>query len=216
MNYRILYGNKDKTYYSNSRAEILPFIPQNISQVLDVGCGNGRFGQILKDNFNCTVWGIEPDENSASEAQKSLDYVLNDSFNENIYLHEQKFDCIFFNDVLEHLVDPYAALKLSKNLLLPGGYVISSIPNILHFFTIYRILETQDWKYEETGILDKTHLRFFTKKSITRMFEECGFKVLRIQGINPTYGKKYNIFNLLFINKLKDMRYIQFITVSQI
>jgi 2-polyprenyl-3-methyl-5-hydroxy-6-metoxy-1,4-benzoquinol methylase len=216
MKHENLYQDKRTEYYSNSRLEILPFVPATVAQVLDVGCGTGGFGEALKANIECTVWGVEPDEQAALEARTKLDCVFNTTFDEAIDLHQKRFDCIFFNDVLEHLIDPYSALKFSKELLLPNGYVIASIPNILHFFTISKIIETQDWKYEDEGILDKTHLRFFTKKSITRMFEDCGFKLKDIQGIRPTYGNKYNFLNFILCNRMVDMKYIQFVALAQI
>ncbi|BAZ01850.1 putative glycosyl transferase [Tolypothrix tenuis PCC 7101] len=215
MNVINLYTDKSKEYYSNTRQDIFSFVPSEIKHVLDVGCGSGYFGKFLKERLGCTVWGVEPDVDSALEAKQNIDNVLNCPFDRHIALQSQKFDCIFFNDVLEHLIDPYQTLKYAQELLLPNGYIISSIPNILHFFTIYNILKTQDWKYEDAGILDKTHIRFFTKKSIIRLHEDCGLKIINIQGINATYGKKYNILNFLLRNAIKDMRYIQFVTVAK-
>lgn len=217
MNHSNLYQNKSDDYYSNSRVEILPFIPSGIERVLDIGCGSGNFGRVLKKNIkNCTVWGIEPDKQAAMKASKYLDHVLNIPFENELDLQGEKFSCIFFNDVLEHLVDPYFAIRLSKSLLLPGGHVVSSIPNILYFPAIEKILRTQDWRYEDFGILDRTHLRFFTKKSIKRLFTEAGFEILGIHGINPCSEKKFSALNVLFFNQLKDMRYMQFLTIAKI
>lgn len=217
MRNEALYQDKCDSYYSNSRTEILPFIPSGVKRLLDIGCGSGNFGKMLKSSISdCIVWGVEPDEKTATKARKHLDHVLNVSFDIEIDLQGQKFDCIFFNDILEHLVDPYSALNFSKSLLLPGGYVISSIPNILYFPVIERILRTQDWRYEDFGILDRTHLRFFTKKSIRRLFTENGFEVVMISGINPCREKKLFVLNLLFLNTIKDMRYMQFLTVAKI
>ena len=215
MKHSNLYSTKSDSYYAESREEILSFVPSQIQSALDIGCGKGIFGKILKEKFNCEVWGVEPDKDSAVIAGANLDCVLNSLFDRDLDFQGKKFDCIFFNDVLEHLVDPTDALLIANNLLKSNGCIISSIPNILHFFTIWRIIETQDWKYEEAGIMDKTHLRFFTKKSIIRMFEECGFKVEEIQGINPTLGKKYLALNTLLFNKIKDMRYRQFVVIAK-
>ena len=214
MKYSNVYSSKPDGYYAESREEILSFVPP-ITVALDVGCGKGLFGKILKEKFNCEVWGVEPDKDSAVIAATNLDHVLNSVFDRGLNFQGKKFDCIFFNDVLEHLVEPTDALLIADNLLKANGCIISSIPNILHFFTIWKIIETQDWQYEEAGIMDRTHLRFFTKKSIVRMFKECGFKVEEIQGINPTLGKKYLALNALLFNKIKDMRYRQFIVVAK-
>jgi len=211
MGYESLYSDKSTSYYSESREDILPFVPSNIGIALDIGCGNGSFGKMLKEKFDCEVWGVEPDKESATLAGEKIDKVISSVFDGNLDFQGQKFDCIFFNDVLEHLVEPSVAILSAKKLLKSDGCIISSIPNILHFFTIWKILETQDWRYEDAGIMDKTHLRFFTRKSIVRMFEKCGLKIDDIQGINPTYGKKYHLLNALFLNKIKDMKYIQFV-----
>ena len=205
-----------KHYFSNERSELLEFIPTDIKMVLDVGCGTGIFGKRLKENFNCVVWGVEQEGVAAAEALHNVDNVINSSFDYSIDFQSNKFDCIFFNDVLEHLIDPYSALNYAKNLLKPHGYIISSIPNVLHFANIWDILMSMDWKYKQSGIMDETHLRFFTKKSIKRMFDLCGLNVLTLEGINPSFGIKFKILNFLFCKKLNDMKYIQFVTVAQV
>ena len=128
------------------------------------------------------------------------------------------FDYIFFNDVLEHMVEPWSALLRAKTLLKTNGFIVSSIPNVLHFRNILNVLISQDWKYEDAGIMDKTHLRFFSKKSIIRLYEECNFDVVKIVGINESYGSLRRIFkliNLILFNHLDDMRFIQFLTIAQ-
>ncbi|MBK9436395.1 MAG: class I SAM-dependent methyltransferase [Chloracidobacterium sp.] len=133
--------------------------------------------------------GIEPSTDAAASASQKLDKVIHGTFQAGVTdLEGQRFDCIVFNDVLEHLVNPEIALNDSKKYLSDEGVLVASIPNILHFYQIWSILKEQDWKYEESGILDNTHLRFFTKKSIIRMFEEHGYKVVRIEGINLALG----------------------------
>lgn len=200
-----------ENYYSHSRSEILPFVPPSLKVALDVGCASGNFGQGLKKMHGCTVWGVEPDKSAAILAKEKLDNVINAPFTEELDFQEQKFDAIFFNDVLEHLVDPAGALKVAKEHLTKEGVVIASIPNILHFETIANIIKTRDWKYEEAGIMDKTHLRFFSKKSVIRLFEQTGFKVEVVEGLNPKYGQFFRYFNFLFFKKFDDMKYIQFL-----
>ncbi len=206
------YANKQDGYYEQERSEMLVFIPENCRFVLDVGCSSGSFGSILKAKRpGIIVWGIEPNENECEAAVQRLDKVICGTFNINEpELSGQKFDCIIFNDVLEHLANPEDVLKISKDYLAENGSVVASIPNVLHFYNIWQILVQQDWKYEDSGIMDNTHLRFFTKKSIIRMFESCGFDVAKINGINPSFGFKYRIANLLTFGKLDDWKYIQF------
>lgn len=202
-------------YYLWPRKEILSFTPNNISTVLDLGCGGGYFGKSLKEIKDCIVWGVEP-SSAASIAEQYLDRVFHAHFDQSLDFEGKKFDCIFFNDVLEHLENPHNALDTAKKNLCPNGYIVSSIPNILYFSMIVKIIKSQDWRYENSGILDKTHLRFFIKKSLIRMFEDCGLKILKIQGITPEKNKFYKFLNLLLLKKIEDMGYRQFLILTQL
>jgi 2-polyprenyl-3-methyl-5-hydroxy-6-metoxy-1,4-benzoquinol methylase len=216
MNYKEQYGHKDKMYYLHRRTEIIPFVPAAIKTALDVGCATGGFGALLKENFNCEVWGVEPDTESANEASKNIDFVINDLFTENLpQLADKKFDAIFFNDVLEHLQDPDKALLACKRLLNFTGVIIASIPNIRWYPVILSLLRYKDFKYEHAGVMDRTHLRFFTKKSMIRMFEENGYKVITAEGINPSNYKYYKLLNFLLLNTQRDMNYPQFVIVAK-
>jgi len=182
-----LYSNKDAGYFANSRPELLEFIPQNVRKILDIGCGSGNFGALLKARYSCEVWGIEPDKQSAMNAQQKLNKVIATTVDKAAFeLNNQKFDLICFNDVLEHLVDPQAVLIFAKQFLAKNGYILASIPNIRHFRVIISLLRDRDFKYEKFGVMDETHLRFFTAKSIVRLFEKAGYDVLTIKGINKT------------------------------
>lgn len=198
-------------YFSHQRTELLEFIVPPIQTALDIGCASGNFGHLLKTKFNTNVWGIEPDQSAAALASSKLDRVINAPFTKGLDLGNQKFDYVFFNDVLEHLVDPQTALHLAKDYLNDDGIVIASIPNILHFDAIYPILKNRDWKYEEAGVMDKTHLRFFTKKSMIRLFEESGYSVDRIKGINAFYGRFVHYLNRFTFNRFDEIKYPQFV-----
>lgn len=106
-----IYKDKDLSYYNHTRFELVDFIPANINTVLDIDCGTGNFGMMLKELNSCRVWGIEPDVNSFKQAESKLDYVINGAFDKEARnTINQKFDCIFFNDVLKHLAEPEEAL----------------------------------------------------------------------------------------------------------
>jgi 2-polyprenyl-3-methyl-5-hydroxy-6-metoxy-1,4-benzoquinol methylase len=206
------YASKPGTYYTNQRQEMTRFLPDGISSILEIGCGSGMFGAYIKGlRPNCQVWGIEPNPEAAAVARRRLDHVVCVSFDRGIVdLVGKKFDCIIFNDVLEHLVNPEQALLDCKQFLTEGGSVIASIPNILFYYQIAYVLIKQDWRYQESGILDYTHLRFFTKKSIVRMFKSCGFEIDAIEGINQDTGPRCWLFVLLTLGLLKDWTYTQF------
>ena len=206
------YSSKPDDYYELSRAEMVSFVPETSRSILEVGCSSGAFGALLKERGpGVTVWGIEPDADSAGVATGRLDRVITGTFSADMpELDGKHFDAICFNDVLEHLANPEEVLTGCRNLLDPGGVVVASIPNILFFYQISKILIEQDWKYEEFGIMDNTHLRFFTRKSIVRMFETTGYDIEKIEGINAFAGKKYKIANFLTLGRLSDWKYVQF------
>jgi 2-polyprenyl-3-methyl-5-hydroxy-6-metoxy-1,4-benzoquinol methylase len=212
-----LYTGKDGEYYSYSRPELLKFIPKGIKSVLDIGCGEGNFGELLKSKDNYTVWGVEYDSTAAIKAEKKLDKVINADFDSSVTtLAGQKFDLICFNDVLEHLVNPVETLIKCKELLTETGYILASIPNIRWYPVVLSLLRYKDFKYQEAGVMDKSHLRFFTKKSMIRLFEETGYEILEVEGINKSKFKYFDILNALLLKSQNDMSYPQFAIISTV
>lgn len=212
--------NNFNVYAENNRKEMLSFIPSTVKSLLDVGCSAGNFGHLLKSVREIEVWGVEVNNEAASIASQKLDKVINNSFKDNLDLPENNFDCVVFNDVLEHLVDPYSALTYAKTLLKKDGKVVASIPNIRYFENMWLLLMHKNWEYTDTGVLDRTHLRFFTKKSIISTFESLEYKVDLIKGINPLenfapyFMRKFNFFNILTLKNIEDMRWMQFAVVA--
>jgi 2-polyprenyl-3-methyl-5-hydroxy-6-metoxy-1,4-benzoquinol methylase len=208
------------SYVQKERSEMLHRIPREASVILDVGCAVGSFGYLLKLERSVEVWGIEINEYAASVAAQKLDKVTCGAFDETLELPKNNFDCIVFNDVLEHLVDPYSALMYSKTLLRDGGAIVASIPNVRYFDNIWKLLVHKDWEYTQHGILDRTHLRFFTRRSILNTFDSLGYEIKSIEGINPLEKehphqvKKFRVLNLVLLNQIEDMRYIQFAVVA--
>lgn len=208
-------------YYKHSRPEMLPFVPESAGRILEFGCSGGDFGALVKSRKDCVYHGVEPHEPSAREAEKKLDKVFNCSAEDFFQMPGNQpgfYDVVVFNDVLEHLADPYQLLNQVRPLLnQESGAVMASIPNFLYFYNILEILRTSDFKYREAGIMDRTHLRFFTKKSMVRMFEDCGYKIKSIQGINtPNKQNKFRLLNTFFFGKLKDWEFIQYALLAQV
>jgi 2-polyprenyl-3-methyl-5-hydroxy-6-metoxy-1,4-benzoquinol methylase len=212
------YREKDPFYYEFDRREMLPFITADRSGiVLEVGCSSGKFGEVLKKEIGCRVWGIEPTPGVADVAATKLDRAFSATFEHCPEVLAERFDCIVFNDVLEHFPDPYDVLKQCRDLLKPDGAVVASIPNIRHWPTLKAFLVEKDWKYEQAGIMDQTHLRFFTEKSIRRMFEDLGYRVKRLEGINPIHpGLGWRLLNLCSVGYLADTRFLQFAVVASL
>jgi SAM-dependent methyltransferase len=218
------YDNKPADYFEWSRPEMLPFVPTNCRRILDVGCGVGAFGASLKQTREVEVWGVEPISSAAEKAAERLDHVVVGPFNPEIALPGATFDCVVFNDVLEHMPAPEEALRYARILLAPGGTVVASIPNIRSFPTIWQLMFHARWEYEDAGILDKTHLRFFTKSSIVNLFEREEYALQSVCGINPYLGtpnastrlwRAYRLANALFLGKFADMKFLQFAVVAK-
>ncbi|MBC8122391.1 MAG: class I SAM-dependent methyltransferase [Gemmatimonadaceae bacterium] len=207
-------GVKDFSYFQCQRPEMLPYIPREAVRILDVGCGAGEFGRSLKAARAVEVWGVEMDASAATAATRYLDHVLCEPFDPMLHLPTRGFDCIIFNDVLEHLVDPFAALIYARELLGDNGVVVCSIPNVRFWQNMKHLLIDKDWQYTEHGILDRTHLRFFTRRSILSTFDNLEYNVTRIEGINPSLSRKFRLLNWLLFNQIADMRYLQFAVVA--
>ncbi len=115
---------------NGARAEMLTFVPADCRRLLDVGCGTGAFGELLKQTRKIEIWGVEPVTSAAEKASARLDYVINGTFDSGTKLPAGYFDCVVFNDVLEHMVAPEQALRYAKTLLSQGGAIVASIPNV--------------------------------------------------------------------------------------
>lgn len=201
-------------YYSQARAEMLAYLPERASRVLEVGCGVGNFGALLREKYPLArLHAVEQNENAAAEAANLYDVVWVRDVGESLEDSEgNSFDLIVFNDVLEHLVDPWKCLVLARARLAPTGMVVASIPN-MRFWPILSDLVFQGaWTYRDAGVMDRTHLRFFTKHSIRSLFEQCGYRVDQIEGINETWKKsmRWRVLNILFAGALRDCLYPQF------
>lgn len=218
------YDVKPVSYFEETRGEMADFIPESCRRILDVGCGSGGFGALLKKERAAEVWGVEPFESAAKLASVRLDRVIHEVFPPEGGLPLGFFDCIIFNDVLEHMTDPELALRYARTLLSPGGIVVASIPNIRHFPTIWRLVIHGEWKYRDCGTLDKTHLRFFTRSSIDEAFQREGYSIQEITGINSYRGvpdcsvrvwKLYKLINSLTRGRFGDLKFQQFAVVAR-
>jgi 2-polyprenyl-3-methyl-5-hydroxy-6-metoxy-1,4-benzoquinol methylase len=174
------------TYPFSERREMLAFVPPAARSVLDVGCGPGGFGQSLRqDDPSRELWAVEVDEEVAAGAARFYDRLVVGEFPGAVAGEGRTFDCVVFNDVLEHTVDPWAVLRSTVPLLAPGGAVVASIPNVRNVSVVLDLVVRGNWTYRDIGILDRTHLRFFTSRSIRALFADCGFAVEAMGGINP-------------------------------
>lgn len=179
------FFRKPINYYSSPRWELLPFIPQGVRRVLDIGCGAGHFGKVLKSTFNLEfIAGIETEESVAKIAEKNLDKVIRGDVEEiELPFEEASFDLVTFCDVLEHLVNPLEILKKVNRCIVPYGWVLISIPNISYWGVISE-LSKGEWYYRDSGILDITHINLLSINGIRNILKKAGFLPALISPIN--------------------------------
>lgn len=173
------------SYATTERPEIHDLIPRNAMRILDVGCNDGGFGRWLKSDVpGRAVFGVEPNVQQAETAGKTHDGVVAAVYPDALSHLDGNFDCITFNHVLEHMIDPWSALVETKKRLNKDGCVVAVIPNIRHITILLNLVVRGRWNYTDAGLLDRTHLRFFTKSSILPLFEGAGLTIDTIEPVN--------------------------------
>ncbi len=207
--------NKNKSYYRNKRTDLLALFPENIGieKILEVGCGDGSTGYLLKKENKATyLCGIEINEQMKAGAEKNLDrIIIGDIEKIDLPFKNEYFDCIIFADVLEHLYDPWLVLKKITPYLKTGGCVLASIPNVQHWSIFMKLIRGK-WDYEDEGILDNTHIRFFTKKTMKRMFEDAGFEIKKM---NRSMGKLIRLINTVTLCLLSNFFTFRYLILAE-
>ncbi len=191
---------------------MVPFLPETCSHVLEIGCGTGVFRENLRQPHE--YWGIEPEPSVAQIASRRLDQILTGTYQDmHSRLPDHYFDLVICNDVIEHMPDHDWFFESIKTKMLPGGYLICSIPNVRYIGNLFEILVRKDWQYQDMGIRDRTHLRFFTRKSLLRIFQQHGFRIEQFSGINAFHSQNWFLKAVFLIAILvfgKDTQYLQF------
>lgn len=205
-------------YYAQSRPEMLRYIPDDTERLLDIGCSEGRFGAAVKTALpGCETWGVEPVAGPAKAAASRLDKVIRREVGPDAGLPDAHFDVVTMNDVLEHIPHSEPVLALVRRVLRPGGRLVLSLPNVRYYLNVRNFLIYKDWRYCDFGIMDRTHFRFFTERSIARLLADNGFAVESIEGINaPKLKLHYRLLFALAPGFFRDMRSPQFAVVARI
>lgn len=195
--------NLDSSYYSRERTWPSLFSIKKCGSVLDIGCGRGTLGRFLKKNYSCHVTGIEIVESNLQYAREILDEVHLGNIEEmDIYQLGKKFDYIIFSDSLEHLLEPEKVLDKVKAILSHEGKILLSMPNVRNFRVTFPLLFADQWEYQNDGLLDRTHLRFFTESSLIRALNRQGLDVKDIR-YNLPLSSKVGLLNLLTLGLFK-------------
>jgi 2-polyprenyl-3-methyl-5-hydroxy-6-metoxy-1,4-benzoquinol methylase len=188
----LLVGDMTKKYVydidladSNHAATKVLSLVGTEKRVLEVGCASGLQSRILKDELRCAVTGIEVDADAAESARAYCEQLIVgnvETMDVGQLARAGKYDVVLFADVLEHLLDPLAALTKVAPLLTDDGYIVASIPNVAHESIILDLCHGK-FDYETCGLLDNTHNRFFTKKTVYSLFEQAGYVIATLERV---------------------------------
>lgn len=207
------YGDMD----AQAREDLVSRVPGGAACVLDVGCSRGETARLLRKAGVTRVVGIEPDAGDAADAARLCDRVLTIPLEEVREDFTGQFDAVLFGDVLEHLIDPSAALVRVRPWLSPRGVVVASVPNIGHWSVIGDLLEGR-FDYVPYSILSGTHVRFFTRRTLHDLFEASGYRVESIETVtfpcSPEGSRRLALLSSL-PNASADLSAAEFLAVAR-
>jgi 2-polyprenyl-3-methyl-5-hydroxy-6-metoxy-1,4-benzoquinol methylase len=207
-----IYEAKQQDYFRQVRTEILSMLPSRLDRVLEIGCGGGYTLEHLRATGRCQwTCGVELFPEAARLAEQRVDQIYQGNVEEmNLPLAPASIDAILCLDVLEHLIDPWAVIRKLHGLLKPGGVMIASIPNVRHLRVVLPLVFRGRWDYTPSGLLDKTHLRFFTKGSAIALLESSGLHVDRVDATGMT-GPRARLLNALTFSLARPWLELQFL-----
>lgn len=165
--------------------------------ILDVGCWRGALGAVVRQQVDCTIDGLDNSPEMAVAKDKGYQHLYKIDLNTKLDLSPvtETYDIIVLGDVLEHTMRPQEIVEGLKLKLKKNGLIIISLPNV--GFVLYRLTHLLGrWRYTEKGVMDETHLRFFTKSTMDRFMQEAGLEVLHAEGLSVVQ-KKYAFLNTL-------------------
>ncbi|MBO9998540.1 MAG: methyltransferase domain-containing protein [Cyanobacteria bacterium SID2] len=173
-----------REYYDRINPQLLEFIPDDARSIVEIGCGTGAVGRAFKEKHpEAKYVGVELEPEVANIAATRLDAAIAANVEHlddpKLQFAPESLDCLVYGDVLEHLRDPWRVVRHHVSWLKPGGTIVASIPNVQNW-TILRDLFQGQWEYKDEGLLDRTHLRFFTLETMKAMFEDAGLQVLKV------------------------------------
>lgn len=207
------YVDKAEDYFAHARKEISFLLPPQCGRVLEVGCGSGAtLGWLRRDQrASCTV-GVEISEAAAQSARAHADEVYCLDFERvELPLEDKKFDLILCLDVLEHMVNPWLVVdRLVSQYLVPGGTLIVSLPNVRHYSVVLPLLFWGRWDYEDAGLLDRTHLRFFTRDTAIRLLSHPRLGPARCVGAGFEWPSRKGIFNTFTASVFQELLTYQY------
>jgi 2-polyprenyl-3-methyl-5-hydroxy-6-metoxy-1,4-benzoquinol methylase len=195
-------------YFTQVRTNIKPLLPSQIGRCLEIGCGQGKTLEWIHTMTGASVFGVELVESEACKARLVAEVVVGNIELIQLPFPERSFDVILTLDVLEHLQHPWTSVRKLHQFLRPGGCLIASIPNVRHIAVLAPLLIAGRWTYTDHGLLDRTHLRFFTKRSAIELMECSGLKVDKVKTFRGRKSTAFNIATLGLLRPFFDFQYL--------
>jgi 2-polyprenyl-3-methyl-5-hydroxy-6-metoxy-1,4-benzoquinol methylase len=201
-------------YHDLVRKDVFPFIPDGCGKLLDFGGGIGATALALRNSHKTEEAGVI-DMVPSAEQLPDLDFryscnVEDIATTTGLLNQQAPFDVILCLDILEHLRAPWDTIKMLHGLLSPGGYIVSSIPNIRNYEAVLPLVFRDKWKLTDRGILDATHLRFFVKETAVELMTSSGLTLDLVEAL-PSGGRKIRVFRALtagLLNSFTDQQYM--------
>jgi len=205
-----------RRYFADAKPAFLDLVDPRGLRVLDLGCGGGHNGALLRRAGAREVVGVERDPGAAAAAGRRLDRVVCADLASFDFagLGDEPFDLVLASDVLEHLVEPEAVLARAVARLRPGGLVVASIPNVAHVSTFLWLLAKR-WPRRSHGIFDRGHLRFFGRRDMVALLRGAGLEVLRVEPYFTRYRPLRLAALVLSLGVFRDYWARQFLLVAR-
>lgn len=206
------------SYHDHVRHDVIQHVPKAGGQLLDLGGGIGATAAAIRDKGLVETIGVA-DMVDNSDAQARLDFhyqgnLEDPQFLERIMTERGRFQMILALDILEHLVDPWSTAQKLADALDDGGYLVVSIPNVRHFRALAPLLLKNRWDYTDSGILDRTHLRFFVRATAIDLVQQTGLEIQKVAG-SQSGLHKVRLFRKLTFGLLNSFTDLQYVIVAQ-
>lgn len=207
-----------ESYHAQVRHDVVAHVPKSGGTLLDIGGGTGATAAWLKRNGHAARAGVidlvkperlDPDIDFAFQGNLEASPLV-----EEVAAKEGPFDTILALDVLEHLVDPWAAVAKIHKALKPGGHLVASIPNVREFRASFALFFKGRWDYADDGILDRTHLRFFVRATAIELVASSGLRVERVIA-SPSGGRKVRLIRAATLGLFDSFTDRQYVIVAR-
>ncbi len=200
------YSAKASTYFANARVDFVADLPPNpFAKILEVGCGEGATGALALAQGKCgAYYGVELCQRAGEKARDRItEVVVGNIEDQDLHWAPGYFDALILSEVLEHLTDPWSVLRKILPVMKPGAKVFASSPNVSHH-KIIRMLIGGTWELADAGIMDRTHLRWFTPRTYKALFESSGYIVDSVGEVG-TLSRKARAVSLLTSGRLRHL-----------